>query len=139
MALKADVALHIQWPQTAGGAGRGRGGGTPAPSVGVSEAIETIRQALADARAYGAARKANHDFPHDASWESLQDVLAGKLPVVIHADDLRQITAAVAFAQQEKLKLIIAGGYDAPQCAPLLKKYDIPVIVRRADAGSPAR
>ena len=56
-------------------------------------------------------------------------MLAGKLPVIVHADDVRQINAAVAFAEQEKLKLIIAGGYDAPQCAALLKKHDIPVIV----------
>ena len=68
-------------------------------------------------------------FPRDARWESLQDVLGGKLPVVVHADDIKQITAAVAFAEREKLKLIIAGGYDAPLCAALLKKHDIPVIV----------
>jgi imidazolonepropionase-like amidohydrolase len=128
MALKPDVALHIQWPQTAGGGRRGRGGDEPA-APGATQAVEQLRQALADARAYGAARKADSNFAHDARWESLQDVVSGKLPVVIHADDLRQITAAAAFAQREKLKLIIAGGYDAPQCAPLLKKYDVPVIV----------
>ena len=61
--------------------------------------------------------------------EVIQDVLAGKLPVIIHADDVRQMTAAVAFAQQEKLKLILAGGYDARQCLPLLKKYDVPIII----------
>jgi imidazolonepropionase-like amidohydrolase len=129
MALKSDAALHIQWPQAAGGGGRrGRGAAEPAPS-GVSQAVEQLHQALADARAYGAARAADPNFPHDARWESLQDVLSGKLPVVIHADEIRQITAAVAFAQREKLKLVIAGGYDAPQCSALLKKYDVPVIV----------
>ena len=129
MALKPDAALHIQWPQVAGGGGRrGRGGEESAPA-GVSQAVETLQRALADARAYGAARKADPNFPHDARWESLQDVLSGKLPVVIHADELRQITSAVAFAQREKLKLVIAGGYDAPQCSALLKKYDVPVIV----------
>jgi len=75
------------------------------------------------------ARKADANFPRDARWESLQDVLAGKLPVIVQADDIRQINAAVAFAEREKLKLIIAGGYDAPHCAALLKKHDIPVIV----------
>ena len=45
-------------------------------------------------------------------------MLAGKLPVIVHADDVRQITAAVAFADEEKLKLIIAGGYDAPRVSP---------------------
>ena len=128
MAIKSDAALHIQWPQAAGGGRRGRGGGEePAPST--ERGVEALRQALADARAYGAARKADPNFPRDARWESLQDVLARELPVVIQADELRQINAAVAFAEREKLTLIIAGGYDAPQCAALLKKHDIPVIV----------
>ncbi len=71
----------------------------------------------------------NAAFPRDARWESLQDVLAGKLPVIFHADDVRQIRSAVAFAEQEKLRPIIAGGYDAPACAELLKKHEVPVIV----------
>jgi imidazolonepropionase-like amidohydrolase len=128
MTVKSDVALHIQWPQAAGGGRRGRGGGeeTATPP---ERGVEALRQALADARAYGAARKADSNFPRDARWESLQDVLEGKLPVIVQADDIRQINAAVAFAEREKLKLIIAGGYDAPRCAELLKKHDIPVIV----------
>jgi imidazolonepropionase-like amidohydrolase len=139
MALKADVALHIEWPRPLGPrrAGEDEEGG-PRPADGT----EQLRQMLADARAYAAARQADPGFARDARWESLQDVLAGKLPVIVHADDARQITAAVAFAEQEKLKLIVAGGYDAPKCASLLKKHDVPVIVggiyrlprRRADA-----
>src|SRR5262245_49382734 len=119
MTLKSDVALHIQWPQSAGGGGRrGRGGGEEATTT-PDRGVETLRQALADARAYGAARAADASFPKDARWESLHDVLAGKLPIIAQADDARQINGAVAFAEQEKLKLIIAGGYDAPQCAAL--------------------
>jgi imidazolonepropionase-like amidohydrolase len=125
MALKADVALHIQWPQ--GGGRRGTSAAEAAPAT--DRGVETIRQALTDARAYLAARQADPNFPHDARWESLADVLSGKLPFIAHADDIRQINAAVAFAEREKLKLIIAGGYDAPLCAALLKKHNIPVIV----------
>jgi len=144
LALGGDAGLHIQWPQYGGG-GRGRRGGAPPDEAGSSraeQAIMQLHQALADARAYGAARKANPSTPRDARWESLQDVLAGKLPVIVHADDVRQMTAAVAFAQQEKLKLILAGGYDARACLPLLKKHDVPIIIggtyrlprRRGDA-----
>jgi len=141
MALKPDAALHIQWPQPGGGR-RGRGASDEIPSAPNSPGAEILRQALADARAYAAARKADSRFPRDARWESLLDVLEGKLPVVVHADDLRQITAAVAFAKRENLKLILAGGYDATHCADLLKEHDIPVIVggtyrlpqRRGDA-----
>jgi imidazolonepropionase-like amidohydrolase len=130
MALKVDAALHIQWPSYGGGGRRGGGGGDEeSPTPRGERAVEQLRQAIADARAYAAARKADANFPRDARWESLQDVLAGTLPVIIHADELRQITAAVAFAEREKLRLIIAGGYDAPQVAPLLKKHNVPVIV----------
>jgi imidazolonepropionase-like amidohydrolase len=140
MALaRGDAALHIYWPRAArplpGGQAEESG---PKPDEG----LDKLREALADARAYATARAADLEFPRDARWESFQDVLSGKLPVIVHADEMRQITAAVAFAEREKLKLIIAGGYDAADCAPLLKKHDIPVIVggvyrlplRRGDA-----
>jgi imidazolonepropionase-like amidohydrolase len=141
MALKPDAALHIQWPQPGGGR-RGRGASDEIPAAPTGPGAEILRQALADARAYAAARKADRSYPRDARWESLSDVIEGKLPVIIHADDLRQITAAVAFARREDLKLILAGGYDAPHCANLLKEHDIPVIItgtyrlprRRGDA-----
>lgn len=136
MAVKPETALHINWPRPAGS----RANDDEEPSD-AEKAVERLRQALEDARAYAAARKADATFPHDARWEALQDVLSGKLPVIVHADDVRQITAAVAFAEREKLKLIVAGGYDAMKCADLLKRHDVPVIVtgtyreprRRAD------
>jgi imidazolonepropionase-like amidohydrolase len=129
MALLANSGLHIEWPQPARGARR-RGPGTPAESdPPPEEAAERLRKILQDARAYATAKSADPNFPRDARWESLQDVLAGKLPVIVHADGMRQINEAVAFAEQEKLKLIIAGGYDAWQCESLLKKHDVPVII----------
>lgn len=140
MAIKPDAALHIEWPRSAGGR-RGRGGGEEAPAP-TTNSVEQLRQAFTDARAYRSARQADSRHAHDARLESLADVMDGKLPIVAHANDLAQITSAVAFAQQQKLKLIIAGGYDAPHCAALLKKHDIPVIItgtyrlpqRRGDA-----
>src|SRR5262249_50286434 len=60
----------------------------------------------------------------------------------INAEDVQQIQAAIAFAEQEGLKPVIVGGDDAPACAALLKKHAVPVIVggtqrlppRRSDA-----
>jgi imidazolonepropionase-like amidohydrolase len=128
MAVLPDAALHIDWPQPPRPQRPGREPDLP-QGPRPDQAAERLRTILNDARAYAKARAADPKFPRDARWESLQDVLAGKLPVVVHADDVRQITAAVSFCQQEKLKLIIAGGYDAPRCASLLKQHDIPVIV----------
>ncbi len=128
MAVLPDAALHIDWPQPPRPQRAGREPDLP-QGPRPDQAAERLRTIVNDARAYAKARAADPKFPRDARWESLQDVLAGKLPVVVHADDVRQITAAVSFCQQEKLKLIIAGGYDAPRCASLLKQHDIPVIV----------
>jgi imidazolonepropionase-like amidohydrolase len=128
MALLPDAALHIEWPRPPRPPRRGaseEADSGPRPN----QAAERLRTILSDARAYATARAGDANFPRDARWESLKDVLAGKLPVVVHADDVRQITAAVSFCQEEKLKLIVAGGYDALACASLLKKHDIPIII----------
>jgi imidazolonepropionase-like amidohydrolase len=68
-------------------------------------------------------------------------LLEGKLPLVVHADGLAPIQAAVAFAVRQKVKVIIHGGYDAALCAALLKQHDVAVIIngvqrlpQRADA-----
>jgi imidazolonepropionase-like amidohydrolase len=56
-------------------------------------------------------------------------VLEGKAPLFVNAEEVHQIEAAVAFAAQRKLRLVIYGGYDAPLVAELLKAHDVPVIV----------
>ena len=66
---------------------------------------------------------------------------AKQLPVFITAGDIDQITTAVTWAIEKKLKPVIVGGRDSPLCAVLLKRHDVPVIVlgthavpRRTDA-----
>jgi len=93
------------------------------------EQFKALDQAFADARAYMTAKKAGKRIDHDARWEAMAPLLEGKVPLIVAADEVRQIRAAVAFATREKVKAVILGGYDAPLCADLLKKYDVPVIV----------
>ena len=147
MTLKAPVGMHVQWPRT-----------SPAadwkPSESKEEDVEKARdealalleQTFADARSYQKARAAGKaeagPHPLDIRWEAMRPVLEGKLPLVVEADEIQQIQAAVAFSQRENVKLIVYGGYDAPHCAALLKKHHVPVIVgtvhrlprRRGDA-----
>ncbi|MFN0018437.1 MAG: amidohydrolase family protein [Pirellulaceae bacterium] len=127
MALLPEAAMHLEWPRV--GRGRNFDDEEAGPAMQHDEVATKLRQTFADARAYAASRKADPNYPLDARWEALQPVLAGKLPVVIHADELIAIQAAVAFADQEKVKVILHGGYDAPRCASLLKKHNIPVVV----------
>jgi imidazolonepropionase-like amidohydrolase len=114
MLLKPQVAMHVDWP-------RARDDGTE---------LERITKLVEDARAYKAARDADEDLtPFDIRWESMQPMLSGKQPLMVQADELAEIQSAVAFTVENKLRLILFGGYDAPRCAELLKANNVPVIV----------
>jgi len=129
MTVKAPAAIHVTWPNMGRQRTRRTNREGDAATPAVDEQLKALDQAFADARAYLAAKNAQKKTDHDARWEAMVPLLEGKVPLVVAADEVRQIRAAVAFANREKVKLVIFGGYDAPLCADLLKKYDVPVVV----------
>jgi imidazolonepropionase-like amidohydrolase len=136
MRLKAPVGMHVDWPRMSPAADWKKGEPSP-PDEGQiktrDEALALLERTFADARAYQKARAAGEapagHHAIDSHWEAMLPVLEGELPLVVAADRVQQIQAAVAFAQREKVKLILYGGYDAPHCAALLKEHRVPVIV----------
>lgn len=138
MAVRADAGLVVSWPNvrpfTAWWMDRSE-----------SDQADDIRRSLADiddtfktASAYLAARAADPTLPIDLRWEAMRRILpAGgpfddkhpQLPVFIAAQDLDQITSAITWGLEKKLKMVIVGGRDAALCADLLKRHDIPVII----------
>ena len=133
MTLRAPLALYVNWPSMRG---------TRRLRMTVSEeekqkereaALDELMEAFRDARAYMKAKIAETEkgIPYhdtDLRWESMIPVLEGKIPVVVWADEVRQIQAAVAWAERENIRIIIGGGYDAWRTADLLKQKDIPVL-----------
>jgi imidazolonepropionase-like amidohydrolase len=98
------------------------------------EAVAKLKDVFAEARAYGTARAAEgkagiprHDA--DPRLEALQSALAGKIPVLVVADSLRQIRAAIAWAKEENLKIVIGGGRDAWRAAAELAQAKVPVAL----------
>lgn len=136
MTLKPSVGLIVNWP-SAGGGGRFFGGGGPGgpranedPMARYNQAVEQLREHFAQARAYQKARQAapqRHET--DSRYEAMIPVLEGKIPVIVSANDLRQIQDAVAWAQQERVRMVLLGGRDAGYVAELLAAQQIPVIV----------
>jgi len=109
MTLRAPAALHVQWPP----------GG-----------VERLEQMFDEARRYQRAREAGTlEEGADLRWEAMLPVLRGELPMVVATDSRVQIQSAVAFADRHRLRLVIFGGYDAVECASLLRDRDIPVVV----------
>lgn len=78
----------------------------------------------AQATASGSART-----QRDLRLEALAGVLGGVQPVVIRADAKADIEAAVAFAEEQGLRMILAGGREAWRVKELLAEKDIPVIL----------
>jgi imidazolonepropionase-like amidohydrolase len=98
------------------------------------EAVAKLKDIFAEARAYGKARAAEgkagiprHDS--DPRLEALQPATEGKIPVLVIADRLAQIRAALAWAKEENLKIVIGGGRDAWRAAAELAAAGVPVIL----------
>jgi imidazolonepropionase-like amidohydrolase len=130
MTLQPAAGMHVIWPPMAPVSDWTVEASAREQMQQRDEALERLRKTFADARAYQKARESDAaKHPIDVRWEAMLPVLKRELPLVIAANEIQQIQAAVAFAAENKVRMILAGGYDAPHCASLLNKHEIPVIV----------
>jgi imidazolonepropionase-like amidohydrolase len=134
MTLKAPVGLVLNWPSMTINKAWWEQRSEEDQKKARDKSLSDIRNAFRDAQAYVKAKRSEpqQNVPYhntDLRWEAMQAVLDEKLPVLISADEVQQIQVAVAWAQQEHVKIVILGGYDAWRAADLLKANDIPVIV----------
>ncbi|MFP6899522.1 MAG: amidohydrolase family protein [Opitutales bacterium] len=91
--------------------------------------VTAIDEFFDDAEAYAKSKASKGpDFAVVPAWEAVLPVLKKHIPVMIHADETRQIKTAVAWVKQRGYKAILAGGRDAWQVAELLAKEKIPLI-----------
>jgi imidazolonepropionase-like amidohydrolase len=135
MTLKPEAGLIVNWPSAIGGGfggfgggGFGRGGGNPEARYDAS--IREIRELFATARAYHTARAAAPDrHASDVRLEAMIPVLEGSVPVLVVANELRQIQDAVSWAAEEGVRMVLLGGRDAGYVAPLLAQRQIPVLI----------
>jgi imidazolonepropionase-like amidohydrolase len=123
------VAMHVRWPSF-----RIRRGGERTPSESDQkkrrqERIDLVSQALDDARAYDRARKGDPSTPVDAGLEALIPVIEGRVPVIVHASEIRQLESVLDWAKEEGLRPIVAGNGDVWRLADRLARQRVPVIV----------
>jgi len=62
-------------------------------------------------------------------YDEIKDVLDGKIPIFIHADNLDEILSAIEFSKSFNLKIVIVGTYGIRKAVEYLKNYNIPVIL----------
>lgn len=94
------------------------------------ESVRKVRTFFEEARRYQTARKAAPDTTRqDLRFEAMLPVLDGKLPLFIPAATERDIRDAIAFAEQEKVKIILAGVRRPGAAAALIAEKKIPVVL----------
>jgi len=91
--------------------------------------MEFFQEAAAYAKAREAASKGSARAPEVVpAWEAMLPYVHGELPIVIHADEVRQIRAAVSWAGTNRYRIVLAGGRDAAEVAGLLASNKVSVI-----------
>jgi imidazolonepropionase-like amidohydrolase len=149
MGLKPHAGLHINFPAINAGGGRGGGGGAPIDAdpatlaaFGISRAgyaqqklnldkeIAELNEFFEEAHRYKQAKDAKAPgLKIDLKMEAMIPVIDGKEPVLITARKEREIRDAIAFADKQKIKIILIDAVDAPKVAKEIAARSIPVIL----------
>jgi imidazolonepropionase-like amidohydrolase len=110
--------------------------------------LRALEDAFESASAYAKARANDATQAIDSRWEAMRDVVNGKRPVFMQAEELAQIRYALNFGERFNVKIVIVGGMDAWRIADLLRERNVPVVIagvhrlplrREDDADSPFR
>jgi imidazolonepropionase-like amidohydrolase len=98
------------------------------------ERVDSLKAWFDAARQYRHATQAGADVPRDLRLEALGPVLAGERPLLVNANTGREILEAVAFADSQRVRLVILGGAESWKVADTLAARNVPVILGRTAA-----
>ncbi len=147
MTVKGEAGVLVNWPNVRPITAWWMDRSADDQLKEIRERVVTIDETFKSARAYAAARKADPSTAVDLRWEAMRGLFAavgkvgggaggaggagggGALPVFITANERDQITSAVSWAAEAGLRAVIVGGRDAVECAELLRRHDVPVVV----------
>jgi imidazolonepropionase-like amidohydrolase len=132
--LKAPAAITVTWPDLAIDRSPTARYSVRLQEKRRDEALQKLRDAFDDARAWAKARAAEgksgvprHDV--DARAEALIPAIEGKIPVLVVAGTAGQIRQALEWGKKEGLSIVIVGGADAWRLADELAAAKTPVIL----------
>jgi imidazolonepropionase-like amidohydrolase len=135
MTLRAPAGMHVQYPRQTPTRGFFARQSDEEFQKQKEKALKALQDIFDAARAYQTARTAMQAgkapaIEIDPRLEALRPVLAGKLPLYIHAEEKAQIEGALDWAKREKLtNLVLVAGPDAQYVAARLAKEKVAVIL----------
>jgi imidazolonepropionase-like amidohydrolase len=91
------------------------------------EHVRQLEEWIEDARRYARAAAAGGE--RDLKLEALAKVTAKEIPLLVVADEERDIRAAVEFATARDVRMVLLSGRDSWKVKDLLREKSIPVIL----------
>jgi imidazolonepropionase-like amidohydrolase len=131
MAVKASAAVELVFPSIQTGGTRFAEQRVPFAQArrNYESRLRAVDSFFENARRYREAKLARSpEFKADLKYEAMLSVLEGKQPLMITAVRERAIRDAIALADRQKIKVVIAGGREFGKLLPELKARNIPVI-----------
>ena len=95
----------------------------------IEDNIQRLQQAFADAESYRKMKEYGDLKAVDLRWESMISYLKGDKRVYLHADNCKQLQAALSWAKSYNLKIVVIGAKDAVNCLNLLKESKVSVVL----------
>jgi imidazolonepropionase-like amidohydrolase len=137
MLISKSVALTVSWPSLRSGSGfdpstfTRRRQSFAELKTNYETKVQELEDWLERARQYqqATAHPVNGGPARDLKLEALGPVLRGERPVLVSADDERDIKNAIAFFEKQKIRMILAGGAESYKVKELLAQKKIPVIL----------
>ena len=133
MDIRASAGMVLAWPSPRTRGSRfGGGGGGPRPFREAKEdydrEIRELGEVLDAARRYAEASAAGA-VARDVRLEALGPVIRGEMPLLVIAQGAREIQDAIAFSDEEGLRMILLGAAEAWKVKEQLAEKGIPVIL----------
>ena len=125
--LKADDGIHLNWPSSYHTSGWWAEPGSTSKNKDYEKGVNKIKTYFEIAKAYS---KNNTEM--DLELEATKGLFDGSRNLYIHADYAKEIRESVRFFKELGIEnIVIVGGKDALNAIPVLKEFNIPIILER--------
>ena len=128
-AVKKDDGVHVNFPKTIQTNGWWAEPQPATPNKKYDEQLNELKKFFADAKAYAGEQGQEEK---NLRFEAMRGIFDGTKNLYIHADDEKDIIAAVNFANQFQIKkMVLVGGAESWRVTKLLKQNNIAVMLNR--------
>ena len=130
-AYKMDGQMHFNMPSLVSRRNRFSSAAVTDPVKQALEQVETVKAFFNEAKAYLAApvhRETN------LNYEAAKNLFDRKQKLFVHCNAVKEMLLAIDFVKEFGFDVVIVGGADSWQIAPLLKQNNIPVILGQCHA-----